>query len=161
MCLGPLGKWLLQGCEGRWCAARMRTVRWWECWKQDTGSCLGRSATSPLCHACAFLHSACPFPLQNGYSLFITLKINGVQNLVGISWFSSAVSQQGKLAQPKHHAAGVSLLPIFEPAHLQLICVHLCSMRQWSLCSVRAELVVPCIGCYQKLCVYVGGGGEK
>lgn len=66
-----------------------------------------------------------PFPLQNGYFLFIILKIDGVQNLVGISWFSGSVFQQGKLPQPKHHGDWVRLLPVFELAHLQLICIHL------------------------------------
>lgn len=71
------------------------------------------------------------------------------------------MSQQGKLTLPKRCVAGVRLLPVLELAHLQWICIHLYSVQQWSLCSTRAELVVPCTGRYQKLCIYVGGGGEK
>lgn len=36
-----------------------------------------------------------------------------------MSWFSSAASQQGKLAQPMCYASGVRLLPIFELAHFR------------------------------------------
>lgn len=55
--------------------------------------------------------------------------MNEVQNFVGISWFSSAVFQQGKLAQPDHHAAGVRVILVFEVAHLQLIYLSLYSMQ--------------------------------
>lgn len=158
MCLGPPGKWLLQGCEGGRCAARIRATTWWECWKQDTCSCLPWSAVVTPCHVCAFLPSPCPFPLQNECSLLITLKISGVQILVGMMEFSHTGSWQGQLAQLKHSAAGKTLLPMVEPGPLQLSWVHL-SQCGSDLCV--AQLLLPCIGCYQKLCVHVGEGGTE
>lgn len=94
-----------------------------------------RELLGKVCHGpfvpCVFLSPlSLPFSSAKRICLIITLNINGIQNFVDISWFTSAASHQDKQDQPKHHAARFKLLPIFELTHLQLLFTCLYSMWQ-------------------------------
>lgn len=99
---------------------------------------LGMACHGPSVPCVCFSPLSLPFSSAKWMLVTRYFEDQWSSNPCGHIVFCHAGSQQGQLAQLKHHAAGDRLLPRDELAPLQLSWVCLHSVWHWSLCGSAA-----------------------